>query len=325
VICVGNQHVLQALATMRMIREVHASQLPFEIFYTGEKDLSMKNQKLLKEISYTTVKDIGDYFDNDILKLGSWDLKPFALLASSFQNALLMDADVVFVQNPNTIFKSPLYWQNHAIFFRDRSLYTAPQETLDWIMDLFPKPIPQIPSTYRIFNEKTRHEQESGVVLINKKEALAGLLAVCTLNSAAFRSVTYERVYGDKETFWIGFTTIQEKFEFYAELPGAIGVAKTDDDENYKICSRQILHVDTKGNPLWFNGGIAEFKRDDKSPIATMNEWMLEPGQWDLKAQNLACLSTDKKPIKVSKKLEKILDSSAKVFLEERENYLKTK
>lgn len=62
------------------------------------------------------------------------------------------------------------------------------------------------------FVEKTRwwsyrsaHEQESGVVVINKKRSLLGLLATCKMNDKRERDqVTYKHIHGDKEVSKMG-------------------------------------------------------------------------------------------------------------------------
>lgn len=162
VICVGNHHTDIALSTMHMIRKVHSSKLPFEIFYTGKDDLSVENRERLESVPNTRTRDITKLFDNDILKLSGWAVKAFALLGSSFKNAMLIDADVVFLQPPDVLFESEFFKENKAVFFHDRSLFTQGKETLDWFMEFMPKPQSAYSSKFRIFNSETAHEQESG-------------------------------------------------------------------------------------------------------------------------------------------------------------------
>jgi len=52
----------------------------------------------------------------------------------------------------------------------------------------------------RFFTLTSKHEQESGVVIINKEKSLMGLMSTCRMNDKRERTeVTYSRVYGDKE------------------------------------------------------------------------------------------------------------------------------
>jgi hypothetical protein len=316
VVCVANRHTPMVIAMIRMIREVHRSKIPVDVFYIGEKDLSKKNRKLLESLSQVKTKNILDYFDNDILDLEGYSVKVFALLASSFRNAMLIDADTVFLQPPERIFEHPSFQTHHAIFFRDRSLYSSSDEMIKWFHDILPKPPSEFSQEFRIFQGKTKHEQESGVVLIDKLHALPGLLAVCSLNVGKYRKVTYKVVFGDKETFWLGFEAIQQKYYFYPHLPGTIGVSKLTEDGEYEICSRQILHLDHDKKPLWINGGISEYKMDPSSPVAKMEDWMAEPGRWDLMEHNLACLYTFVKPTLISTEEREIIKRSGDIFME---------
>jgi alpha 1,3-mannosyltransferase len=49
-------------------------------------------------------------------------------LASSFQQAILMDADTVFLQAPEVLFSQPTYLEKGALFFQDRTLFSVSGE-----------------------------------------------------------------------------------------------------------------------------------------------------------------------------------------------------
>jgi hypothetical protein len=313
VICAGNEQAKMTIATIDMIRSIHHSVLPVEIVYAGDKDLSPEWRRKILEIPNTKTIDITTIFDNEYIGFDGWDMKPFAILASSFQNVLLMDSDVVFLQNPDLLFTSQTFLNYNTIFFRDRSLFTCDKATDKWFRDIMPKPPSEYSQSFRMFNGKSAHEQESGVVLVNKKEVFVGLLATCSFNVHALRDHTYERVFGDKETFWLGFEAVQELYRFFPHLPGTIGISEVKNG-NSRICSRQILHLDERGHPLWINGGIRESKYDNKSPLAVMKEWAVEPGRWELTSGNLACLISYKRPTPISTDLAKIIDSSGKIL-----------
>ncbi|KAJ3275650.1 hypothetical protein HDV01_007653 [Terramyces sp. JEL0728] len=231
--------------------------------------------------------------------MSQWAIKPFAMLASSFENAMLIDADVVFLQSPEQLFSSKLYKENAALFYHDRSLFKPSKETLDWVRSILPKPLSPSVGELRMFNEKTGHEMESGVVLINKKERLVGLLAVAILNGQLYRKQSYEHFHGDKETFWTGFEAVDEKYAFSPHLPGITGVSKQVEGET-EICGMQLLHLDESKTPMWINGGLAESKYDDDSPLVELKDWMSEPGRWKLRPGNQACLYNTEQPSKFS-------------------------
>lgn len=135
---------------------------------------------------------------------------------------------------------------------------------------------------------------------------------------------------GDKETFWIGFLLAGDtSFAFHKGAVGSIGViepsgpkttAETDalspdtDDElspsasltsipdTYRMCSPQLLHLDTDGTPLWFNGWLLVNKYVDRSKrrFAPMTSYMPEPKNraiddefWKLTTDNMCCLTAD--------------------------------
>ena len=289
VICIGNGQFRMALATLKMIRNVHFSNLPIEVFYMGDQDLSAENRKVLESLNDVKTRDITQLFDDKQLKLGGWAIKTFAILASSFQNAMLIDADVVFLQSPEVLFASRLFGKYGTLFFHDRSLFSHGDETKKWFKDLMPS-LSEYSKSLRVFHDKTGHEQESGVVLINKKMHTPALLASCTLNVGDIRDRTYKFVFGDKETFWIGFETVGSAYRFNGYFPGTIGVSSAKKNGEYEICGRQLLHVDEHQVPTWINGGIQESKYDHSSPLVKMESYVMEPGEWVLQPANLACL-----------------------------------
>jgi hypothetical protein len=89
VICVGNHQTNMAVANIKMIRQVFNSNIPVEVFYMGEGDLSLENRNRLESIPFTRTVDLFTIFNNNIMKIGGWAIKPFAMLASSFQNVCI--------------------------------------------------------------------------------------------------------------------------------------------------------------------------------------------------------------------------------------------
>ena len=313
VVCVGNGQFKMALATLKMIRNVHFSKLPIEVFYMGDDDLSAENRKVMESLTGVKTRDITKLFDDKQLKLGGWAIKTYAMLASTFQNVMLIDADVVFLQSPDVLFASRLFGKYAALFFHDRSLYAHGDPTKNWFKDLMPQRS-EYSKKLRVFQDKTGHEQESGVVLINKKVNTPALLASCILNAGDIRDRTYKFVYGDKETFWVGFETVGSSYRFNGFYPGTIGTVEKKDD-GYEICSRQILHVDEHQVPTWINGGILESKYDENTSVVNLKSYIMEPGEWNLKDGNMACL-VSKQEITLPKIYSDITVESGKILLE---------
>jgi hypothetical protein len=318
VICVGNHHTKMAVATIKMIRQVYNSLLPVEVFYTGENDLSPSNRAKFEAIPFTKTIDIVKLLDNSILNLKGWAIKPFAILASSFEKTMLIDADVVFLQSPQTLFDSQLFMDKGALFYHDRSLYKSSEETRKWFYELMPKPPSAYSQTLRIFQGKTGHEQESGVVLINKRETLVGLLATCTLNVGPIRDQSYKKVYGDKETFWLGYEIVQASYIFSPFFPGAAGVSEISESGLNLICAIQLMHVDEDLMPVWVNGGIAVSKVEKNSTLAPLEEYIIEPGKWIFSNNRPPCIESSQSPIKFTKEISISIKDCGKVLLDER-------
>lgn len=78
-----------------------------------------------KDISTLNIKSVVD--DSTLhLANGSWAVNPFALLASNFEQILLLDADDVSLQEPEVIFESHSgYRETGTLLFHNRLLRKA--------------------------------------------------------------------------------------------------------------------------------------------------------------------------------------------------------
>lgn len=204
VFCVGDNHYEHAVTSIRALREVLQSQIPIEIFYIDEKDLSPKNREYL-ETKFSNVKtvDISKILDSNWTKLGGWAIKPFSMLASSFTEVILIDADVFFLRKPEELLSDPAYIKTGTLFFYDRTILPNWTKGRDWMLSFLPTYSDQI-SRSRWWSLTSSHEQESGVVVINKSKSLLGLLSTCKMNAKKERDeVTYKHVHGDKEVCFL--------------------------------------------------------------------------------------------------------------------------
>ncbi|KAI8895741.1 hypothetical protein BC833DRAFT_567220 [Globomyces pollinis-pini] len=137
----------------------------------------------------------------------------------------------------------------------------------------------------------------------------------CLLNAGGIRRYTYDRVFGDKETFWLGMEMAQEEYTFNGHYPGNLGVSKKVGGE-YQVCGRQILHFDENDSPVWFNGGIQELKDDRNSPVIRMEDYWEETGSWELFEENVACLKADQPPLKFNDEFKSVISQSEQIAIE---------
>lgn len=158
-----------------------------------------------------------------------WAAKPWAILMSSFKEALFVDADVLFFTNPEVMFDDPAYEETGALFFKDRNL--GREKKRQWIRKVLPKPISRQVQDVRMWTGESGHVQDSGLLVIDKWRHFVSLLLTARLNgidrdgNAAYgtRGV-YDMVYGDKETFWLSWEMAGvSDYAFHTGATGIIG------------------------------------------------------------------------------------------------------
>ncbi|KAJ3269815.1 hypothetical protein HDV01_000912 [Terramyces sp. JEL0728] len=308
VIAVGNQYTDMALSTILMIRSIHRCIIRIEIFFNGADDLSKENQAKFKKIPNLKVIDISKIYPKE-LELNTWDMKPFAMLASSFRKVMLIDADTVFLQSPSKLFADPLFSDHGALFFNDRTTFHIEYYKIKWIKMLLQTRLSEKASKNRLITNKSRHMQESGVVMIDKARHLPGLLATCMLNTNEVKKATYGNMHGDKETFWIGFEIAQEDYAFNPIGAGSIGELK-------KVTANNV----TTHYEVWMNGGI-QFNKyaPNSTKIIEATHYVNEPGTWSFvnsSVKNMACLVTDDKPPELPQNIIDVIELSGLVWVD---------
>lgn len=147
--------------------------LPIEIYYAGEEDLPRAYREFIEAISATypgriTLIDILDLFpdpDGQAGLPGGWAMRPFAMLASSFNTVILADADTVFLQDPRVILNEPSMRESGSIFWHDRVIKPAKPAAYDVLEELLE--LSKAKGMERVkqesapwFNRQTRDEQE---------------------------------------------------------------------------------------------------------------------------------------------------------------------
>ncbi|OUM65259.1 glycosyltransferase family 71 protein [Piromyces sp. E2] len=279
VICTGDHHFKFARSTIDSLRHILNCTLPIQIFYNGDSDLSKYNQEILRKYKDITVDDISTYFDEPTLNIEGWAIKPFAILASRFEEVILMDADVVYLYNPEELFENVNYKKKEQFFF---------------VIEL---------ST---LEKQTRHEMDSSTVVIYKIKTLLGLLATCKLNEGDIRTdVVYKMVHGDKETFWMGFDMARQ--HYYLNSRSCVVVGHVHPNSN-KICGHIGQVVDNK--LYYWNGHLVKDKdnKNDKSLVHyTGFHFVSYLTEWDDAFECL--LYTDKKIFNFTKEEQKNFDN----------------
>lgn len=118
----GGKYSLQAYAVISAIRELKTT-LPIEVLIPS----SLEQDKPFCEMLNTKFDDVKCIFLQDIFedqflkthKFHAFQYKSLALMASSFQNVLLLDADDFPVRNINDIFDNDIFEENGMIVWPD--------------------------------------------------------------------------------------------------------------------------------------------------------------------------------------------------------------
>ncbi len=255
VIVTGNKHAKLAAHLIKIVR-ILGCMLPIEIFYADAEDL---NQEWIthydKQFNVKSVS-LSSLIESKKLDIHSWDLKPFALLFSSFEEVILFDADAVVLRDPMTLFEEAGYKSEGTVFFKDRIMGGHTRHPLKpWFERSFPD-LSDLARNSTMYNEKGHYELEAGLLVMNKAKHYVGILAASLLNLEPIRSKElHEYSHGEKESYWFGLELVGESYYFVPTTAGTIGREHTREDGTKMVCGK-LAHFDREGRLLWFNNGI---------------------------------------------------------------------
>ncbi len=294
VICVGNRGVALAAQLIVTLRKVLGSELPIEFAFAGDKDLSPRWRYFLHaQADFRDIHplDLTEVFDNDLVDFQTWDTKPFALLAARHPQTILMDADALFFTAPDDIFDThPQLRESGNLFFHDRAKYwTDATERRVWLAEHIAaagrQPSEYLNTTSMLWaGDFITENQDSAVVMIDKsrpRQYLA-LLFAAWMNGRGPREVTYQYLYGDKETYWLAceLTGTPYSFEPWSAARFGENTAALENTgrqgEQLSSCTEHMVHPTSDGSaPLFANGGIWRDKTWHADGFANWTHWYL--------------------------------------------------
>ena len=208
VTCVPEKYFDVAITTIRGLRKILKDDLPIHVYYANDGDLPLPNREQLEGITMVSTHQLSSIFS---VHLHGFQLKPFAILASGFAEVLWFDADLVFLVQPDTIFESPSYQQTGTLFFHDRTLVgwelpdVGARIVWTWVHGVIGPGSNYLRSSHAYAGESS-NLMDSSALLMHVGRHLMPMLVVAQLN---LDPKTYENVYGDKETFWLGFELLE--------------------------------------------------------------------------------------------------------------------
>jgi alpha 1,3-mannosyltransferase len=288
IIPTGDRTIRYAAHLIAQLRQILDSTLPVQIIYAGDADLSPANRGRLAAIPLSSgppleFLDIYTVFDDSTLLFassasGGWAVKAFAALGTRFEKVIVLDADAVFLQQPEALLAHPAFQRTGALLFHDRLLWQhAFADRHAWWREEIRRPSAQMNKSL-VWTQDYAEECDSGVVVLDKGrlEVFMGLLHVCWQNTFEVRDdVTYRMTYGDKETWWMGLEMAGSGYEFSAHYGGIVGWEERHEDGKPKVCSFVIAHVDAEDRLLWYNGGLLKNKlKSDEYEVP--EKWMID-------------------------------------------------
>lgn len=281
---IGVDETKRLLKTLRLL----GNQLPIQLVHKGDLHyilmaelVAVARNELIIEID-GKLQSIG--YPQDIWFVNTEPcLKPEALkhfkrfsnkwlaaMFNSFEEMILLDTDTVLFVNPKHMFETPEYSESGTHFFRDRPIAEFVKKSdVTLYHHLLPslkeRSLLGIPSTSKytlqnpFFKSQRKHVMESGLVVINRKQYLDGLLISTFLQ---LWEETSSPFHGDKELFWLGQAISgKDRYKFNKNVAGAIGILRKDEKDGTEyICSTQIAHFNDEYKLLWINGGLKNCK-----------------------------------------------------------------
>jgi len=231
--------------------------LPVEIMYLGESDLSEDARTELEAIPDVITRDVKKMVNDQGWELEGWAGKAFAAFLSSFREVILLDADVLFFNDPALMFEEPGYIDTGALFFTDRTVFA--QDKRSFLRKIMPKPVSKKIKSSRWWSGETGENQESGVVVVDKWRHFLSIFLTARLNGPDRRDTdagqgTYSFWWGDKETWWIGFELAGDTdYHFHQGGTGNMGtvsnIESIEKSEDKKEDKKEEKNEDQENRP----------------------------------------------------------------------------
>ncbi|KAL8688090.1 MAG: hypothetical protein Q9224_004975 [Gallowayella concinna] len=297
VIPTGQKTFRYACHLIGNLRDALGSKLPIEIVYAGNSDLPSSHRDFITGLgSDIATVDVLQVFNDTPLDLqhGGWAIKTFAALGSQYEQVVVLDADAILLQAPETILDGHKGYQSTgALLFHDRLLWQGQfKERHKWWEQQLEHHTPsEALVKSRVYNEGYAEECDSGLVVLDKSRlpVLLGLIHSCWQNTKEVRDVwTYKMGYGDKESWWFGLELSGAEYTFEDHYGGMLGSMNPDKN---KVCSFTIAHFDEQDDLLWYNGSLLKNKLRNATEFDIPTHYMLD-GEWEKGAtkQHMSCM-----------------------------------
>ncbi len=186
---------------LSFLRQVHHCRLPVEIWYLGEADLSPELRAAFDRFDVEFVDAGRDLRVSGRRPENGWELKACAVALSRFAEVVWLDADLLPLIDPTTLFEDPHYHSAGALFWPDiRSVNRF-------------NPIWSIAGTA----PPDGPEYESGMVVLDKSRHWPELQLALHFNQQS--DFYYRYLLGDKDTYQLAWRLRDAPRALPAQLP----------------------------------------------------------------------------------------------------------
>jgi len=189
----GEKYFPSAWVAINILRHLGCG-LPIELWHLGAAEMTDRMREILAPLGVKCVDAEAVRESFPARTLGGWEMKPYAIMNSSFDEVFYLDADNVPVRNPEFLFETPEYVEAGAIFWPD--IWRMAPHRVIWSICGIP---------YR--NER---EFESGQIVIDKKRCWKALNVAMHLNE--YSDFYYRHFLGDKETFHLAWMKLEQPY-----------------------------------------------------------------------------------------------------------------
>jgi len=231
----GSTYFLNAYLNIRLLR-TKGCKLPISWFYMGD-EMRPDWIEAVEEIPNVKTYNLGGSGDKTQMS-GGYQSKVEAIVEAPFDEVLLIDADNFPVRNPEFLFDEEVYKRHGAVFWRDIRFFTDSEKSV-------------LGDRYKINLENIYHLESGQLIFDKRKESVMnGLLMAREMNRDY--KYTYECIFGDTDTFTIGFLRVGSPFIINPHPP--------------RILKTGLMQKDFNGNDLFchFAGG-GKFKWHGRS------------------------------------------------------------
>ena len=206
VICAGGERYFTcAWVLIHILRRVHQTTLPIQVWHLGRREMSEEMRLLLAEEGVETIDAELVTASYPAQIAGGWPLKPYAISHSRFREVLYLDADTVPLVDPQIAFTWDAYRDTGLLLWPD--VVDIKKTNPIWTrLDL--EPIEQA-------------SVELGVMLADKSRVW-DVLDLAVLMNEHWEEI-YDVRYGDKDTFLVSARLLDKDFGLVGPRPFRFG------------------------------------------------------------------------------------------------------